>query len=747
MEFRILGPLEAWVGERQVSVPGRRQRALLAALLLRANRVVSTEQLLDDVWGESPLQGGLNSVQVRISQLRRALETGGADEPVITTRAPGYVVDLTGHVLDLHVSERLAGEGDRALERGDPGAAADRFGQALALWRGPPLSEFADAPFARAARARLDELRLTVIERRFEAELALGRHAQLVGELEEQIADNPFRERLRGQLMLALYRCGRQAEALDAYQRTRRALVDELGIEPSRPVQELEGRILRQDPALELEVGIREIRPPSSEDAAPDHRAILVVPFDSDALEALLAVAEPLTRRRRREIIVGALVADERELEAAAAELARSRDHLTARDVRCRVAAFTSENRGDDLVRLASEQDVDLLVVDAPQALLSDGAPTGELAELWRRAPCDVAVLAPGSDAENPEGPVIVPFGGGEHEWAAVEVGAWLAAAEGAPLRLLGSSAKPERGKRDASRLLAGVSLIVQRVTGVAARPLLTPPGPESVLAAVQSARLVVVGLSDRWTREGLGPARLALAQQARPALLLVRRGLRPGGLTPSTRLTRFTWSVVESAQDRELAEPAAPPEESEPLPAEDAWALGARWDDAENEGRPTRVLATLLFTDIVGSTEHAARLGDRAWKDVLFRHNELVRGELERHRGAELDTAGDGFFARFDTPENAIRCAGAIIGRVEEIGVTVRAGVHTGECELIEGKVGGIAVHIGARIVAEAGPGEVLVSSTVKDLVSGSGIDFDDRGLLELKGVPERWRLFGVVR
>jgi DNA-binding SARP family transcriptional activator/class 3 adenylate cyclase len=745
MEFRILGPLEVWNGERQVPVPGRRQRALLAALLLRANRVVSTEQLLDDVWGESPPQGGLNSVQVRISQLRRALEAGGVAEPVVTTRAPGYVVDLTGHVLDLHVSERLAGEGDRALERGEPATAADRFGEALALWRGPPLSEFADAPFARAAKARLEELRLTVIERRFEAELALGRHAPLVGELEEQIADNPFRERLRGQLMLALYRCGRQAEALDAYQRTRRALVDELGIEPSRPLQELEGRILRQDPGLELAQITSEPRSAGSDDAAPD-RAILVVPFEWQAIDALVAVAEPLTRRPRREIIVGALVSEAGELEAATAELERSRDLLTARDVRCRVAAFTSENRGDDVVRLASEQDVDLLVVDAPHALLSDGAPTGELAELWQRAPCDVAVLVPGSSADETAGPVIVPFGGGEHEWAAVEVGAWLAAAEGAPLRLLGSSAKPERGKRDASRLLAGVSLVVQRVTGVAARPLLTQPGPESVLAAVQSARLVVVGLSDRWTREGLGPARLALAQQARPALLLVRRGLRPGGLTPSTRLTRFTWSVVESAHDRELADPAALPEESEPLPADGPWAPGARWDDAENEGRPTRVLATLLFTDIVGSTEHAARLGDRAWRDVLSRHNELVRGELERHRGEELDTAGDGFFARFDTPESAIRCADAITRRVEEIGVAVRAGVHTGECELIEGKVGGIAVHIGARIAAAAGPGEVLVSSTVRDLVAGSGIDFDDRGLLQLKGVPERWRLFAVV-
>jgi class 3 adenylate cyclase len=159
----------------------------------------------------------------------------------------------------------------------------------------------------------------------------------------------------------------------------------------------------------------------------------------------------------------------------------------------------------------------------------------------------------------------------------------------------------------------------------------------------------------------------------------------------------------------------------------------------------PDRVLATVLFTDIVGSTEQAAKLGDRRWRELLERHHAAVRQQLDRYQGRELDTAGDGFFATFDGPARAIRAAQAIIGGVREVGLQVRAGVHTGECERHEGKIAGIAVSAGARVAAAAGPGEVLVSSTVKDLVAGSGISFEDRGEHELKGVGA-WRLYSVV-
>lgn len=169
-------------------------------------------------------------------------------------------------------------------------------------------------------------------------------------------------------------------------------------------------------------------------------------------------------------------------------------------------------------------------------------------------------------------------------------------------------------------------------------------------------------------------------------------------------------------------------------------------WSEAAWDDDPDRVLATVLFTDIVGSTARAAEVGDRAWRGIVEEHHALVRSQLARHRGREVDTAGDGFFASFDGPARAIRCATSISEGVKSLGLEVRAGLHTGECELVDGKVGGIAVAIGARVAAQAGPGEVLVSSTVKDLVAGSGIAFEDRGAAELKGVPGEWRLYAVA-
>ena len=173
-----------------------------------------------------------------------------------------------------------------------------------------------------------------------------------------------------------------------------------------------------------------------------------------------------------------------------------------------------------------------------------------------------------------------------------------------------------------------------------------------------------------------------------------------------------------------------------------DVWESGG-WDETE----PDRMLATVLFTDIAGSTAKALELGDRAWRELLERHHSIVRRELTRFRGREIDTAGDGFFAAFDGPARAIRCACAVVDGVRELGIDVRAGLHTGECEVADGKVAGIAVHTGARVAANAQGGEVVVSSTVRDLVAGSGIEFDDRGVQDLKGIPGEWRLFSVAR
>jgi DNA-binding SARP family transcriptional activator len=251
MEFRILGPLEVrGEGGQRLPLPSGRHRGLLALLLLHANEVVPTERLIDELWAGEPTENAATALYGYVSQLRKALGDGGRQ--VLHTRAPGYLIELEPDHLDTRRAERLVAEGRAALREGEPAQAAATLREALSLWRGPPLSEFAFESFAQGEIRRLEELRLAALEERIEADLALGRHRDVIGELEALVAEQPLRERLRGQLMLALYRSGRQAEALSAYQEARRVLIEELGIEPSRPLQELEQKILRQDADLDL---------------------------------------------------------------------------------------------------------------------------------------------------------------------------------------------------------------------------------------------------------------------------------------------------------------------------------------------------------------------------------------------------------------------------------------------------------------------------------------------------------------
>jgi DNA-binding SARP family transcriptional activator len=251
MDFRILGPLEVLDGGRVVGLGGTRQRALLAVFLMHRGETLSTDRLIDQLWGERPPATATKSVQVYISRLRKALAGGGGSAEIVT-REHGYELRLHPGCLDAHRFERLVAEGRSDLAAGRPAPAASALEDALSLWRGPPLADLAYEPFAKQEVARLDELRLEALETLIEAKLALGAHAELVGRLQTLIGEHPFRERLRAQLMLALYRCDRQADALQAYQDARLTLVEELGIEPSERLRELEQAILRQDPKLHL---------------------------------------------------------------------------------------------------------------------------------------------------------------------------------------------------------------------------------------------------------------------------------------------------------------------------------------------------------------------------------------------------------------------------------------------------------------------------------------------------------------
>jgi DNA-binding SARP family transcriptional activator len=458
---------------------------------------VAADTLVDDLWRDPPASAP-KVVQVYVSQLRKAL---GAD--AIDTRAPGYLVRAEPDESDLGLFEQLA---EQARTASDPARKARLLREALDLWRGPALAEFRDEPFAEAAARRLGELRLYALEERIDADLELGEHARLVPELEALVEEEPLRERPRGQLMVALYRCGRQAEALARYRDGRSLLVEELGIEPGPGLQELERAILRQEAAL------------AEPRAQPRARGSVVC-----AVPGLAALAAPLATEGRELVLVD-LVADATQLRERAAALAAGFDRRTA--------AFVSDTPGTDLARLASEQNADLLVAGP----LADE----ELERLLAAASCDVAVAPRPELSFGPPAPVVVPFGGAREEWAALELAAWIARAHELTLTLLGTEAM--EGRRDASRLLANASLALQRFAGTNAEPVLVAPGATGILE--QPGSLIVASLP---TLE-LDRTRAELAEHTTVPLLLVRGGLRPSGLAPEQTLTRFSWSLADDS-------------------------------------------------------------------------------------------------------------------------------------------------------------------------------------------------------
>ena len=319
MDYRILGPLHVVDGDRSIPLSGAKQRALLAMLLLEANHVVSTDRLIDRLWGDDPPETATTALQVYVSRLRTALEPNrapGDAGTIIVTQSPGYVLRAGPDELDLARFERLTAEAESARTAGDQKRAAELLREAVGLWRGAALADLAFEPFAQPEIARLEELRLLAVEERIDAELELGRHAQLVGELESLVAVHPLRERLRCLLVIALYRSGRQAEALEAFNAAKATLLDELGIEPSPALARLERAILVQDPSLDApaapETPVREpvaaspaaVTQPAGPPAAVvphEQRKIVTVVF-TDIVESTM-MGEALDPERLRRVM------------------------------------------------------------------------------------------------------------------------------------------------------------------------------------------------------------------------------------------------------------------------------------------------------------------------------------------------------------------------------------------------------------------------------------------------------------
>ena len=518
LRFGILGPIEVVHDGGLLQLGGPRQRSTLALLLLNANRVVSIDQLADALYAGRPPATAVTQVHRQVSELRKVL---GSE--AIRTQGSGYVINVPRGQLDLSRFEELVSGAVEAMSRPDAARAAALLKDALALWRGDALGDLrGEEPFVSHTR-RLEELQLATQERLAEAELALGRHPEVAAELERLVAEHPLRESLRALQMLALYRSGRQAEALDIFRRVRTELVDEFGIEPGSALRAMERAILRQDPALELE--------PSGGD---EPQAILLVASRDEAFDELVAFVQPLATSR--ELILARLTADEDELASAAAS---ANAHCRRLPDNARTAVFTSSDWVDDATRLADSYAAQLVLVDAAERIDGEHLPD-ELAALLDRSAADVGIVI---GAPRVSGEIFVPFGGGEHDWAALELATWLAAATGTELVLVGTGSDQQSGRRDASRLLAHAALAAQRLAGVSTRPLLAPPSPDGLRNAVEPAGAVIIGLAESWRSTGIGDARRALVAAGAP-LVIVHRGPRPGGLAPKESRTRFSWTL-----------------------------------------------------------------------------------------------------------------------------------------------------------------------------------------------------------
>jgi DNA-binding SARP family transcriptional activator/pimeloyl-ACP methyl ester carboxylesterase len=725
MEFKILGPLEARDGDRVLACKGAKQRLLLGVLLLHANEVVSSDRLVEALWGERPPATGSKALQMHVSELRDLLEPerdSGRPGRMLVTRPPGYELRVEAGQLDLQRFEHAVGEARAAARAGLPGQAADGLREALALWRGPALADLGFEDFLRADIARLEELRLAALEDRIDADLALGRHADLPAELESLVARHPLRERLRAQLMLALYRSGRQAEALDVYEDARRALTGELGIEPGRELQELQHAILRHDPALDRHVEGEPAtarfagrgREPAYRQAEAARTGRPPEPETRYAVSGDVRVAYQVVGDGPRDLVLVPGLMSHLELTWEYPPYERFVRRLA---MFARVILF--DKRGTGLSDPIGDAETIEERVDDIRAVMD--AVDSQRADVFGWS--DGAMIATVFGASRPDRvSALVLYGSC----------ARTTAAEGYPWGLVPES-QPWLQEADEELWGTGLSL--------------------SAVAPGRFEDKAFVRWWGRFERQSMSPKMMRATVRLNTEVDI--RAVLPSVRVPTLVLHR-TGDVLPVEGARWLAGQIAGARFVE-LPGADHWPWLSDPDELIDEAEefltgerrdrePDRALATVLFTDIVGSTERATALGDRRWRDVLEQHDRLVRRELERYRGREVNTTGDGMLATFDGPGRGITCAQSICARVRALGIEVRAGLHTGECELRNGDVGGIAVHIGARVAGLAGPGEVLVSSTVKDLVVGSGLVFADRGNHSLKGAPGEWRLYAVA-
>jgi DNA-binding SARP family transcriptional activator/pimeloyl-ACP methyl ester carboxylesterase len=696
VEFGVLGPLEVTAEGRSLGLAGARARAVLAMLLVHANQVVSCDRLIDELWPGQPR--GTDSLQVRLSELRKALRSAGEADRLVT-QSPGYLLRVRPGELDALRFEQLAAEGNAALADGDAVTAARRLDEALRLWRGAALADMDSVPFARAEASRLEEERLAALESRAEALLACGRHRDLIAELETLTTAHPLRERFWRQRMLALYRAGRQADALRAYRELRETLVAELAIEPGLELRDLHARILRQDPGLD-----------------EADRATTGQPA---------AAAVPRTRYAQTDdgIHIAYQVLGEGE-----------QDILFVPGLMSHLELLWEDDETADFYRRLAKLGR-LIMFDKRDTGLSDRAP-GDMSLEERMEDVRTVMRAAGSSRA-------VLFG----------------YSEGAPMSILFAATYPGR-----------VSALI---LGSASARWFPAPGYPCGPGSQEMYDALVDIATHRWgqgatldwylqSRAGSSHARQLFGRFERMAvnpsaflrmLRMIRdidvRAVLPAIHVPALVIQRLGDRITPPCHGRYLASHIAGARyfeqpgdhslrfatsgDSDALCAEIARFVAS----TARPGDPGRMLATVLRVQAAGPSraEDQAETWDKAAR-------QLIRG----HRGRLVKATADGVMATFDAPGQAIRCAAAIRDDVTALGIVIRAGIHTGEVDLVGDDIAGTSVQVTERVAALAQAAEILVSRTVKELVTGSGIAFTQRGSHQLNGEGEPWPLFAVA-
>ena len=684
MEFRVLGPLEVTVAGRPLAIGGARTRAVLALLLLNANRVVPADTLADQLWPELAADRAAANLQVRLSELRRVLRSVGEVER-LETHPPGYVLHVDAGELDVLRFRRMVAGGRSALTSGDAAGAVDQLEMALSLWRGEALADIDGGSFASAERARLEEEQLGALETKVDAMLARGRHQETVGELERLTVRHPLRERFWHQRLVALYRSGRQAEALRAYRELRSTLVEELGIEPSPELREVEAQILRQDPSLlhhhVQRHGAEETLVPRTRyvDSGGVHIAYQVV---GDGELDILFVPGLMSHVELAWEDPGTVAFYARLANIGRLILFDKRD-----------TGLSDRSPGDAPLEQRIEDVLAVMdAVSSNRAIVfgySEGAPTAILFAATYPEKVSALILGsafarwfPAPDYECGPGAERVYTSMEDiarHRWGQGDTIEWFLPSRAGSARARQAMGRFERMAVSPSTFLRMLRLIREI----------------DVRAALPAIRV--------------------------PTLVIHRRGDRINPPFYGRYIAEHIPGARYFEQPGDHALRFAEGEELEAMFAEIQDFLPT----ATSTPEPTRALMTIMVVE--GMTEKTSDPHISAHGAVLRPHT------------------ADRVLATFDAPGQAIRCAVALRNEALSERLRLRIGIHTGETDLAGDQIDGPSLSIAERVAEHAQHGEILVSRTVKDLVVGSGITFADRGSHPLTATDEHWALFSV--